>query len=327
MIYGVKDNKSFENVMFTYVVDSNATLTDWANNKYGNDYSCVLIKKGRFETFAPINLTESNTKIIIGEVDSALVFKDVAVCFLYDTKPNEAEAFIHNINVTRYYSSSEAAAENNIAIGFKNCVNISNCKVDFSSVNNNIRAFELCKNLNHCVVTGVANSKNFIAYNSCENLTDCYATDCTGSQTNGFALCFTLNECRTINLSGTSTNYGFHYCNDLFACVSDSITGFYFCNRLSNCAANNSSSTTYKYGFFYCTVLNSCTAFVSGSSTDYGFCECSKLIFCIAQEGKFDGCYSMFGCEGEMSVSYASSSEESTYAAANTPNGGFNIAL
>lgn len=325
MVYGVKENKSFVNVVFTYVVDSDQTLTDWANNKSENDYSCVLIKKGRFETSAPINLTESNTKIIIGEVDSVLVFKDVATCFLYDTKPNEAEAFIHNVNVTRYYSDSESAAENNIAIGFKNCVNISNCKVDFSSVNNNISVFDTCKNLSHCVVTGVANTNDYTAYKSCENLTDCYVTDCGGVNTVGFSLCFTLNECRTINLLGSAK--GFDYCNDLFACVADSEIGFYSCNRLSSCAANNSSNLTYKYGFQFCNVLNNCTAFISGTDTNYAFSGCHKLLFCIAQEGLFDDNYTMFGCEGEMNACYASSSEDSSYAAANTPNGGFNIAL
>lgn len=323
MVYGIKENKSFENVLFTYVVDSNASLTDWANNKSGNDYSCVLIKKGRFESSVPVNLSESNTKIIIGEVDNNLVFKDVDVCFIYDTKPNEAEAFIQNINVTRYYSGDENTVQDRMVIGFKNCVNISNCKLDISSANNNITAFNLCKNLNHCVVNGTANGDDFTGYNSCENLIDCYLIDGAGANVVGFINCFVLNECRTINLLGTTK--GFDYCNDLFNCIADTQIGFSNCNRLSNCTANNTSETAYKYGFQFCNVLNNCTAFISGSDTDYGFSGCHKLIFCIAQEGKFDDSYTMFGCEGEMNACYASSSENSTYAVANTPNGGFNI--
>lgn len=287
MVYGIKENKSFENVLFTYVVDSNESLTDWANNKSGNDYSCVLIKKGRFETSVPVNLSESNTKIIIGEVDSNLVFKDVDVCFIYDTKPNEAEAFIQNINITRYYSSAETTG---YVVGFKNCVNISNCRLDISSVNNNISGFENCKNLSHCVVTGTANGDDFTGYNLCENLLDCCLIDGAGASVVGFINCVVLNECRTINLLGITK--GFDYCNDLFNCVAYSQTGFDNCNRLSNC---------------------------SGS-----FSNCRKLLFC---EGQFDSCYSMFACEGETNSCYASSSENSAYAVANTPNGGFNIVV
>ena len=61
---------------YTYVVDSDQALIDWANNdkNKGQDYTSVLIKNGVWTCNKGVNLTETRTEVIVGEAGSKLVF-------------------------------------------------------------------------------------------------------------------------------------------------------------------------------------------------------------------------------------------------------------
>ena len=103
----------------------------------------------------------------------------------------------------------------------------------------------------------------------------------------------------------TSTRYGENY-------------GFHSCTNLTNCTGSG-SSTGSGYGFYSCTNLTNCTGSGSGAGSDYsygyGFRLCTVVISCKAgghcTTNVFKDCY-------------ASSSKTSSYACADTANGGFN---
>lgn len=65
---------------YTYIVDSDQKLRDWANNVSGNDYRHVLIKSGQWKLTASsftlgyaINLTKTLTWTVDGEVGSEII--------------------------------------------------------------------------------------------------------------------------------------------------------------------------------------------------------------------------------------------------------------
>ena len=135
-------------------------------------------------------------------------------------------------------------------------------------------------------------------FNSCANLTNCTGT--------GFYLCANLTNC-----TGTGISYGFNSCANLTNCTgTGSRTGFHLCTNLTNC-----TGTGINYGFNSCANLTNCTGTGTGGDNGYGFKLCNNVIGCKAgghcTTAVFENCY-------------ASNSNTSTYACADTPNGGFN---
>jgi hypothetical protein len=65
---------------FTYIVDSNQKLADWANNVAGNDYTSVLVKKGTWTLNASkqfqIELNNTNTKLVYFEEGAKIISID-----------------------------------------------------------------------------------------------------------------------------------------------------------------------------------------------------------------------------------------------------------
>lgn len=235
MIYGIKENKSFENVIFTYVVDSDQALKDWADNIAGNDYSCVLIKKGTWNCEIGINLSVTRTKVVIGEVDSKLIFNSGKGLY-YDELPDDALYFMQNIFVE--IKSSVASDD---TIPFYKCVNLSNCKSIVSSSNGTGRAFSECRNLINCYGEGYGLNGGSGFYN-CHSLTNCYGIAITEAELNqcGFMGCYNLVNCR-----GEGYQRGFSGCSTMYGCRGYGANGygFYSCTAISWCRALKTSKT------------------------------------------------------------------------------------
>ena len=133
----------------------------------------------------------------------------------------------------------------------------------------------------------------------------CNLFDCSGiSVYKGGA----FNGCKYLNRCSGSGESAFIVCYYLFQCngyVPDDDEAFRFCYYLNNCIASGSGT-----GYYNCHNVDSC---ISKCSID-GFYECLSVVNCKAKNA-----YAHF-----FTKSYASSTAISTYACADTPNGGWN---
>lgn len=206
---------------FTYVVDSDEALLNWANNVEGNDYTSVLIKKGAWTSTVGVNLTATNTKVVVGEAGSTLRFNDVEKALYYDAVPSTRPSQYHMFNVY----VSHTITTNIDSYGFYNCKNLTNC----TNVTN----------------TSMLQSCGF--YN-CENLTNCfcYVTANLKQPSYGFYNCNNLINCKTGG-GGTYSNgnykyYGFYNCRGVSKCKANSKCAT---SVFENCYASQSENSTY----------------------------------------------------------------------------------
>ena len=159
----------------------------------------------------------------------------------------------------------------------------------------------------------------------------------------GFNNCNRLQSC-TFETKETPTMkvLGFYRCTYLSNCLFESMTSqtsistkylwasescaFSACTYLTTCDARISSYTNYAIpGFLSCTHIHGCYSYVVSKSTG----TLGGTPYAYA----FSGCYQVLGCEAYASSSstainyygsYSIGYGVSTYACANTPNGGFN---
>lgn len=153
---------------FTYIVDNDQKLADWANNVAGNDYTSVLIKKGTYAFTAPtntdetifygINLTKANTKIVVGESGAVINLRAerwvsnstwIFYALGYENRPNFNDYFIRNLKVTgTCYGQSGRTAHS-----FFNCLNLEHCiggSASGQTVNSRYVGFKQCLNVKSC---------------------------------------------------------------------------------------------------------------------------------------------------------------------------------
>ena len=302
------NNSKGESNDYTYIIDSNQKLEDWANdvnpyddelNPTGNDYSYILIKKGIYEIntaleggtgAAPlvvIDISNGRTKKIVGEDDSKIVINNISESNTYlavikgivtgtssdDISSNNSENYeIRNV----YIEKGEVASKCYVKAFYK-CINVFNCSsTTLSGTNNNI--FELCININNCII-GLSNQnvaqckiinncKSKGYFGNCNNLNNCIAD-------NGYNYCKYLNNCISIgNQSGlgTSTEYS---------------TLFYTSEYLTNCYADCTNMTSnVTSGFHSCFYLENCNGKSKGISYSPGstavFNKCKYLSNCNA---------------------------------------------
>ena len=311
MIYGVKENKCFENVIFTYVVDSDQSLSDWANNKAGNDYSCVLIKTGQWRTSKVLNLTNTGTKVVVGEVGSKLIFDildtSLASAILYDALPEINEHFMFNVNLV-------CNREGN-AIGFNQCVNLYNCFVEVNG--GRASGFYKCENVINCVAKCNATESEYSSsFYFSNGLNNCiaFATAQEGTAY-GFSKCEKLTNCKVAELSSNVKVCGFNSCNVCVGCSFENdvtypaVNGFFGCKKLFACIAT-ANGTTEGYAFYGCGYMDACEA-----SGNYGYYNCYGIKNCMTKSTTVAKAYNTSANLGDYNA---------TYAYANTPNGGFN---
>ena len=311
-------------VSYTFIVDSNEKLVQWANNNKasGQDYTSVLIRKGEWTSSKAVNLTPAGTKVVVGEPGSKLVFNNTEEGLYYGTRhPNTPDYYMRGVTVTVTAGSGTVGA-------FRLCTNLTNCSGSGSGASFGY-GFYKCTNLTNCSGSGsgAGSGDGFI---SCTNLTNCSGTGYGPGDSSSY--CYGFDSCTNLtNCSGTG--YG-----------SRNVCGFYTCTNLTNCSGTSTggSGSSYCYGFYKCTNLTNCSGTstgVSGSGYCYGFHSCTNLTNCSGSgtgygdnsSYGFHSCNVVIGCRAGdhcktavFQDCYASSSKTSTYACADTANGGFN---
>lgn len=129
---------------FTYVVDSDQALIDWANNdrNRGQDYTSVLIKNGVWTCNKGVNLTETGTEVIVGEAGSKLVFdtpkmsgRDVGgvggdKVLYYAKLERKPSRRVENVDILVSTGYSDNEYDNSYLYALVNLSNVYNCNVE-----------------------------------------------------------------------------------------------------------------------------------------------------------------------------------------------------
>lgn len=177
---------------YTYVVDSDQALIDWANNdrNRGQDYTSVLIKKGEWKSNKGVNLTQAGTLAVEGEIDSTLVF-NFDFDFNLDVACITGYAEMHGITgvyITGFASNDVAEIETTVSVtGFKQCYNLIGCdaKIDVNNAYNygdpgqiyaTSYGYHKCKNIVNC--SGASSAEQVIQPSGTVGLSAVFS-DCT----------------------------------------------------------------------------------------------------------------------------------------------------
>lgn len=331
---------------FTYVVDSDQALQDWADNVAGNDYTSVLIKKGTWTISGKgVYLTLTNTKSVYGEPDSNLVFSESNVGLYYaDTDAmslkSNPDRWMFGVNLTLNNTNPDKLS----SYAFMRCVNLTNCT---STLNVPVQSggYFSCTNLSNCVSritmtlpdSVTSRQQSAFCFRQCINLTNCIGY---GEATNAkagiccFQECVNLTNCRGFS-SGHYINNTYSQCQNLSSCYGEST-----CD-----VGDDGDKNTWAQVYSICKNLTNCTG-IATTPTDsnvavgrgWVFRSCAHVVNCggkgIGTHGlAFQECKSVRGCRATGTCgystpflsSYASSTADATYACADTPEGGFNI--
>lgn len=238
---------------FTYVVDSDQALAEWANNVEGNDYTSVLIRKGTWTSDTGVNLTTTGTKVVVGEAGSKLVFN-------FDTYD-----FSKLIQINEDYNQYMFGLyyENNV---YDTMYSMRNVHVELTLPDNS-------DGMSHCCGS---------AFLNCQNLYNCYGETLNTNggvdmfmQSNavGFAHCSNLNGCiGKGNSTQITTDDGF------FMGDYDCSFGFFMCTGLDNCyglgICSKGMTSGGGYAFSSCYGMRACRAF--------GHCQSDTMQSCYA---------------------------------------------
>lgn len=172
-VYGICESKCFVPLNFfygfTFVIDSDEKLNQWANNQEGNDYTSVLIKKGTWTSSVGVNLSTCGTKVVVGEAGSKLNFKFVEYSLYYKEVPTSPEYYMFGVEVSCLNSSDSATA-------FYKCANLTNCIGTANCIKHSY-GFQNCANLTNCRGAGIDSnnisaSKGYGFYN-CTGVSKC----------------------------------------------------------------------------------------------------------------------------------------------------------
>lgn len=207
---------AYTSMQFTYVVDSNQKLADWANNVAGNDYTSVLIRKGTYESRQQIMISPTATKVIVGEAGSVILL-DGSISFGYSSLPETDDFYIKGVSIIKVNSYRDSC--------FYRCRNMSNC---------------------YCKATGDSWINGF---SECLNIRECYAdieTTNSSHRSYGFYACsHILNS--SAKATSPNTDYQHAFCN----CMST-----FFCKALKGNYRSCYSSSTARTGYECADTLN-----------------------------------------------------------------------
>ena len=348
-------------IPFTYIVDSVSSLMDWINNNTDYDYTSVLIRRGEYTVYnCKINLDTTGTKCIVGEEGAVIYVRDVNAAtmptdsgfFERTAEPNDTQRIqecYYNLTVRITYAVNSHADYPFSA--FKNLTNMYNCNAYITGVNSNssyvkTTGFTQCSYLNNCFCyvsngysyntafyhcyyldgcSAVAQGNRAWGFEGCHYINNSFAT-CTPNNSNGsagFRTCSQVNNCLTRITNNTNYySYAFDSCYELTNCRAEISTnnsgtgaerGFTGCYDLVNCIAIVKTTGGSARGFWGSYRLLNCQADATGGSTPYDYYSCRGMLFCRCADtnrsSTFSSCYY---------------SIDTTYAAANTLNGGWN---
>lgn len=214
---------------FTFVVDSNEALAEWASNdrSKSQDYTSVLIRKGEWTSSVGINLTAAGTKVVVGEAGSKLIFDPMDHCLYYDNIPDNS-----------HYMKGLTVKNGRGATSFLKCINLENC-IALESY------FYESKNIINCTAKEFRQGENYFnctatSFSGCRNLSKCTAENLSsGKGGYGFRSCYNLIDCNGVG-TGTIEGYGFESCTGVFRCKGRGSTGVF-----KDCYASQSKTTDY----------------------------------------------------------------------------------
>jgi hypothetical protein len=277
---------------FTYLVDSNQKLADWANNvrTSGQDYTSVLIAPGTWTSAVEVNLTTSGTKVVVGMPGSLLSFTS-QYGLRYTNLPKSTDYRMEGVNVSIQNGPY-------ISQVFYRCTNLTSCTG--TATGSGVYAFSECTNLINCTGTATGSGDGTCrAFEACQYLTNCTGT-ATGSGVGvsltiyAFATCYYVTNCTgtassTANGSDSEVN-AFRTCGYLTNCIGTAIASsaliescaFYECNNLTSCNGTGRNtgvaSTSSASGFYNCYGLNNCIGTGTGITNSYGFDYCRGMV-------------------------------------------------
>lgn len=246
----------------TYIVDSDAALSAWANVAPGNDYSHVLIKTGTYNIDKTIDLSLSNTNAVIGMGGSCIIS---SATIGMKGSSNNLDVFLIGVNMELTAGS----------VVFDTCLNLIMCRgVSTSATSSSI--FRNCRYLTNCLGYNRSSSGGRV-YVECSYLVNCYAYiySSTNSPVEGYNQCSYQTNCFV-----TASSNGGAY-------------GFIGCNNLSNCAASVTGNIA--VGFISCYKLTGCNGRGIGQSGNICFDRCRTLFGCgsygTTSAAVFKNCY------------------------------------
>lgn len=182
---------------FTFVVDSNDRLREWATNSHtdGQDYTSILIRKGTFEYSATtgIDLTSTNTKCIVGEAGSKIIINKTTsgtgTGIGYSVLPATDDYFITNL--TLEYNATSGR-------GVRNARNLTNCNVTSTGSSGSVAVtgIEDCYNVTKCSSNGLSTGSYGYGFRNCSNMYGCSGYGEGTTLGTGIAHCNTVQNCR-----------------------------------------------------------------------------------------------------------------------------------
>ena len=290
---------------FTYTVYNQDTLKDWIENKSGNDYTSVLIKKVSYSyTITDINnfisVSKQGTLYIEGEegselnitYSSAMVNPNYFFIIGGDTKLEYAVSTtdcmsINNVDINLLINGLENSSEHYVSI-LKYANGISNCRFM-------VKAYE-CKQVTLSCYYGCTNLNNCIGDTNAEYPSQKFTPKTGYDRLRPFYSCS-----RVIN--------SYAYGRNGYAGGA-----FYNGDHIINC---NAKFENMYYGetFYNVSHVIGCRSYASVGTENGGsacaYKNCKKMLYNYASAGSYSG-------------SYASADTNSTYLCANTLNGGWN---
>ena len=231
---------------YTYVVDSDKTLIDWANNdrNSGQDYTSVLIKKGTWTCNKGVNLTETGTEVIVGEAGSKLVFdspkmsgRDVGgvggdKVLYYAKLERKPSRRIENVDILVSTGYSDNEYSNAYLYALVNLSNVYNCNVEVRGKTpdempdvyiTNLYGFYSCYNVKDSTVTLTSASASYSENDYAIGLEKCYGVSLchvrmdnrrwgAGTSYSTFNNCYGIDRCSASKVHEyASTGYDVNY--------------------------------------------------------------------------------------------------------------------
>lgn len=325
---------------YDYIVDSAAKLSALSNNANAIH---VLIKKGTWTVRTPIGI-HPNCETITGEAGSKIIVH------------NPIATGVTSLPVSALYQMQNGAPVklSNITAEMK----VQPATTDFT-VFNGFQHIERCTAIINSSFTG-NNPMKVSGYLNCSNLTDCTAicraTWSSGTNAKiicGYDACENLTNCRSSVIGNGYSGMAGHILAQAFS----------FCRFLTNCeaGAENTAYQGHPIAFESCSYLNNCKGVTSGAGTGSGvriaYDSCTYLTGCHGESsGNANGagtgapfrdcvnltlCHSVANCTGSPGFNmcsymerctstknfqncFSGAANNSTYAAADTLNGGWN---
>lgn len=197
-------------LQFTYVVDSDQKLADWANNVSGNDYTSVLIKKGTYNCSSTIDIAATGTIKIAGEAGS-IIHTTVRYGISGQNVTDWSDRSLVNVTVRSTFNLINSYC-------FYYCQNMTNCKAIHKA-----NGFAYCKNMIHCFaqVGGQFSTREVKGFFYCENLIQCNGKVTNiGNAASVFQACNFLYQCDGEVASSSHYTYsncfGVQFCKGTF---------------------------------------------------------------------------------------------------------------